>query len=105
MIAKNETLNPPAKYLFASFASTLKGPWSKPTESISGVEWAEGATVVRIMDAWHVYFDKYRNKRYGVIRSKDLKTWEDLTDKLYFPAGARHGTAFWAPSKIVEKLN
>ena len=105
MVAKNETLKPEAKYLFMTFADSLAGPWSKPTESISGKQWAEGATPVRIGDAWYVYFDKYRDKRYGVIRSKDLRQWEDLTHKLQFPAGARHGTAFWAPEKTMKDLN
>ncbi len=105
MVAKNETLKPEAKYLFMTFADSLTGPWTKPTESISGKQWAEGAAPVRIGEAWYVYFDKYRDKRYGVIRSKDLRQWEDLTDKLQFPAGARHGTAFWAPEKTIQDLN
>ena len=104
MVAKNETLKPEAKYLFMTFADSLAGPWTKPTESISGKQWAEGATPVRIGNAWYVYFDKYRDKRYGVIRSKDLRQWEDLTEKLQFPAGARHGTAFWAPTKTAKAL-
>jgi sucrose-6-phosphate hydrolase SacC (GH32 family) len=104
MVAKNETLIPDAKYLFVTFADSLQGPWTKPSEPISGKQWAEGATPVRIGDAWYVYFDKYRDKHYGVIRSKDLRQWEDLTPQLKFPEGARHGTAFWAPSKIVKGL-
>lgn len=104
MVAKNETLKPEAKYLFLTFADSLQGPWTKASESISGPQWAEGATPVRLGDAWYIYFDKYRDKRYGVIRSKDLKQWEDLTEKLHFPAGARHGTAFRAPSRLVKNL-
>lgn len=104
MVAKNETLKPEAKYLFLTFADSLQGPWTKPTEPISGKQWAEGPTPVRMGGAWHIYFDKYRDKHYGLLRSKDLKTWEDLTDRLRFPEGARHGTAFWVPAKIVSKL-
>jgi hypothetical protein len=51
MVVKNETVNPPAKYLYLTSAPSLAGPWSKPGEPISGKEWAEGPSPVRIGDA------------------------------------------------------
>lgn len=104
MVAKNETANPPAKYLFLTFADSLEGPWTKPSDSVSGKEWAEGPAPVRIGGHWVIYFDKYRDHRYGAIRSRDLRQWEDISDRIEFPKGIRHGTAFRAPRAIVEKL-
>ena len=104
LVAKNETLNPEAKYLFLAFASSLQGPWSPPTASISGADWAEGPAPVRIGAFWYIYFDKYRDHRYGVIRSKDLAHWEDLSGRLDFPKGARHGTAFTVPRALLRGL-
>ncbi len=104
MVVKNETLKPPAKYLFLTSAPALDGPWSPPGPSISGPEWAEGASPIRIGEFWHIYFDKYRQKRYGAIRSQNLRNWEDITDKVVFPEGARHGTVFRAPREVVERL-
>jgi hypothetical protein len=104
MVVKNETLKPEAKYLFLTFADSLDGPWSAPSERISGPQWAEGPSPIRIGDAWYIYFDKYRDKRYGAIRSRDLHSWEDITGQTVFPAGARHGTAFRAPRAVVEGL-
>ncbi len=104
MVAKNETLTPPAKYLFLTFADSLNGPWSKPSPPISGNEWAEGPAPVRAGAWWHIYFDKYRDHRYGLIRSRDLEHWEDLSAQLAFPEGARHGTVFTAPGAVVKKL-
>jgi hypothetical protein len=104
VVAKNETLTPPAKYLFLTFADSLRGPWSKPSPPISGNEWAEGPTPVRVGKWWHIYFDKYRDHRYGLIRSRDLEHWEDLSAQLAFPEGARHGTVFAAPAPVVKKL-
>ncbi len=104
MVAKNETLKPEAKYLFMAFAPTPQGPWSQAGPSISGKEWAEGPAPVRMGAYWYVYFDKYRDHRYGVIRSKDLVTWEDLSGRLSFPEGARHGTAFRAPRSVLRAL-
>ncbi|MBI2687053.1 MAG: glycoside hydrolase family 43 protein [Acidobacteria bacterium] len=104
MVAKNETERPPAKYLFLTWAKSLSGPWSVPTESISGPQWAEGASPIRIDSYWYIFFDKYRDKKYGAIRSKDLKRWEDVTDSITLPAGIRHGTVFQAPEEIVRGL-
>lgn len=104
MVVKNETRFPPAKNLFLTFAPSLRGPWSAPSEAFSGKDWAEGPSVIRIADSWFVYFDRYRARGYGAMRSRDLKTWEDLTPQCEFPAGMRHGTAFRAPSALVEAL-
>lgn len=62
-----------------------KGP---PSEPITGNYWCEGPTVVKIGDGWHVYFDRYRQHRYGVLRSQDLKNWEDISDQLTHPGHA-----------------
>lgn len=104
MVVKDETEKPPAKHLFLTSAASLDGPWAKPTAPISGPQWAEGASPVKIGDYWYVYFDKYRDHKYGAVRSKDLKTWEDVTDQISMPAGVRHGTVFRAPKSIVDAL-
>jgi hypothetical protein len=104
MVAKNETANPPAKYLFTTSAASLDGPWSPPSPRISPQEWSEGPAPVRVGDAWMVYFDLYRQHRYGALRSVDLSRWEDVSARLQFPAGARHGSAFHAPRGVVDKL-
>lgn len=104
MVVKDETEKPPAKHLFLVSAAKLEGPWSKPGTSISGPQWAEGASPIRIGDFWYIYFDKYRDHRYGAIRSRDLKQWEDVTEQIHLPQGIRHGTAFRAPVAVVDKL-
>jgi hypothetical protein len=105
MVVKNETQTPPAKYLFLTSADKLEGPWSPPGERLTGPEWAEGATPLQVGSSWYIYFDQYRKHRYGAIRSKDLKTWEDVSDRISLPAGIRHGTAFHAPKSILDKLS
>jgi beta-galactosidase len=52
----------------------------------------------------YVYFDKYAEKKYGAVRSKDMKTWEDVSGSVSFPAGLRHGTAFTVPESVLNKL-
>ncbi|MBL8236800.1 MAG: glycoside hydrolase family 43 protein [Bryobacterales bacterium] len=104
MVAKNETERPPAKHLFLTSANSLDGPWSPPSAPISGPQWAEGASPIRIGSHWYIYFDKYRDKKYGAVRSKDLQSWEDVTDSIAMPDGVRHGTVFRAPEGVVRGL-
>jgi beta-galactosidase len=51
-----------------------------------------------------VYFDCYRDHRYGALKSRDLQKWEDVTAKLQMPKGIRHGTALEVPGDIVQPL-
>jgi hypothetical protein len=56
-----------------------------------------------------VYFDAYQKKHYGAMRSRDLKTWEDVTAELHFPdegtpVRMRHGTALEVPAALIAKL-
>jgi hypothetical protein len=104
MVVKNETRFPPAKNIYLTFAPTLQGPWSAPSAPFSGQEWAEGPTIVRIGDSWYVYFDEYRASRYGAVRSKDLQSWETITDMCSFPKGMKHGTVFRAAAQHVDAL-
>ena len=56
-------------------------------------------------DTLYVYFDKYRDHRYGAVRSLNHgETWEDVSDLVSFPRGIRHGTAFAVDTSVVEAL-
>ncbi|MBN2181276.1 MAG: glycoside hydrolase family 43 protein [Sedimentisphaerales bacterium] len=104
MFIKDETRLPIAKKnIRIAFSDKLEGPYSHASEPISP-DWVEGPTVLKIADTWYLYYDGYRHHRYEGIRSKDLKNWETITDKLVFPKDTRHGTAFRAPDDILETL-
>lgn len=104
MFLKNETERPPEKNIRLAFADRAEGPWSAPGAPITGDYWAEGPTVLRIGGRWHVYFDRYREHKYGVLVSSDLERWTDQTSRLSLPNGIRHGTAFEAPRADVQRL-
>jgi hypothetical protein len=110
LIIKDETVKPPKKYLQIATAETLRGPFGAPSAPFTpkGV-WVEGPTAIKIGDDYLVYFDAYRNKHYGAMRSRDLKTWEDVTAKMSFPDEAtplrmRHGTIVAVPQSLVQRL-
>ena len=62
MFLKDETNKPftPQKNIKMATSSQAEGPYSDASEPITGAYWAEGPTVVKIGDYWHLYFDKYR---------------------------------------------
>jgi len=104
MFVKDETVDPPQKNIRVTLSDNLYGPYSAPSESITGNYWAEGPTSIKIGDTWFVYFDKYRERKMGAVASKDLKTWQDISDKITFPAGTKHGTIFESDNKILRNL-
>jgi len=95
MFLKNENPNPPEKNIRITKAASAEGPYAtEVSDPITGNYWAEGPTALEIGDYTYVYFDKYREHRYGAVRSTDLEHWEDISDSIQFPRGTRHGTAF-----------
>ena len=103
-VVKNETRHPPAKNLFMTYAKDLAGPWTPPSKPFSGLDWAEGPSIVRIGELWYCYWDKYTRGRYGAATSPNLELWSDISSQVSFPKGTRHGTAFYAPEGVVEGL-
>lgn len=106
MFLKNETDQPAEKNIrFVSSRKITKFP-AEVSEPISGKEWAEGPTAIKIGKYTYVYWDKYRNKRYGATRCRDLKKplWSDVSDQINMPAGVRHGTAFKVNDDILRGL-
>jgi hypothetical protein len=51
-----------------------------------------------------VLFDAYTRNRYEGVTSRDLKTWAPLAGEIQMPPGARHGTVFGVPEKILKGL-
>ena len=96
---KDETLTPPQKNIRLSRSSNLTGGYSKPSEPITGNYWAEGPTVLKKGREWIVYFDKYRNNIMGAVSSTNLVTWKDISDRVSFPVGTRHGTVLTIKKK------
>jgi hypothetical protein len=94
MLLKDETPEPPQKNIRIATSKKLTKGYSKPGEPITGKYWAEGPTALYKDNRWIVYFDKYRDKKMGAVESTDFQTWIDISDKVNFPQGVRHGTVF-----------
>lgn len=104
LFLKDETRTPPQKNIRIATSSQPTSGFGKPSAPITGNYWAEGPTPVKIGDKWIVYFDKYNDHKMGAVSSKDLIKWEDISDKVSFPEGTRHGTVFTVTHEVFEKI-
>ena len=105
MFLKDETKNPPQKNIRVAFSNAFTGGYGKPSAPITGNYWAEGPTAIKIGGNWMVYFDKYTKHMYGAVTSPDLINWTDISDRVHFPQGTRHGTVLKITRKEFEKLS
>jgi len=91
-------------------ASLESGAWGPPSEPIvgpgSGVrphEQAEGPSLLKIGDTWHLYYDSYGARHMSLATSPDLVKWADRTGDAKLPSG-HHGTVIAAPREKVGWL-
>ena len=106
LVFKDERLNPVKKNLRMATAKSPAGPFTDVTEPFT-ISWVEGPSLLKIGDTWFCYFDHYTGDGghyYGAVRSKDLKTWEDCSQEMKFPAGHHHGTVIEIDEAIAKGL-
>ncbi|MEI6072688.1 MAG: glycoside hydrolase family 43 protein [Verrucomicrobiae bacterium] len=106
MFFKDENKLPsPMKNLRLAVADRISGPYLLQADPINPPgSWVEGPSALQVGDTTYLYFDAYTKGCYSALRSRDLKTWEDVTPQLDFPKGTRHGTAFPVKSGILKRL-
>ena len=104
MIVKDETELPVAKkHLRIATSDRATGPYGKASSAFTK-DWVEGPTVLKVNQDWIVYYDEYREHRYGALKTRDWQTWEDVSAKLVLPQGIRHGTAFKVSADVAMRL-
>ncbi|KEO75694.1 glycoside hydrolase family 43 protein [Anditalea andensis] len=92
MFVKDETREPAEKNIRITRSKQLTGGYGPASEPITGDYWAEGPTAAKVEGQWVVYFDKYIDKKMGAVASSDLENWTDISEKITFPKGTRHGS-------------
>lgn len=103
LIFKDERDRPPHKNLCITEGPSPVGPWGEASEPFSPQP-VEGPSCLKIEDAYYLYFDHYMENKYGVMRTNDFQSWENLTHQLSMPEGVRHGTALKVPASVLDKL-
>lgn len=103
LIVKDETVDPPRKYLQVAKADSPTGPFGPLSKPFSP-GWVEGPMATRIGDALLCYYDVYKEGRWGAAMTRDMAVWQDVSDRLTMPAGARHGSLLRVPRTLVEAI-
>lgn len=101
MVVKDNTR--PNRNIKISFAKSPEGPWSDASKPFTDFL-TEGPSVACIDSGYIVYYDEYREKRYGAAFTKDFVNFEDITNKVSVPEGHKHGTIFKAPESVVNHM-
>jgi hypothetical protein len=104
LIVKDETKTPVKKNLRIATSDYPEGPYTNVSEPFT-ISWVEGPSAIKIGDEYFIYFDHYaRPQFYGAVRSKNLKTWEDVSKEMSFPKDTRHGTVIRVSDDVLKRL-
>ena len=93
----------PNRNIKVAFGTAYLGPYRDISEPITG-GFTEGPTVLKNGKDWLIYFDSYREKTYDALRTKDFKTFENISKEVSVPAGHKHGTVFTITRKQLKQL-
>ena len=64
----------------------------------------EGPSALKFGDDWIVYYESYQAKHYSAMKTRDFRTFTDVTAEMTFPSGLKHGTAFRASRAELDRL-
>ncbi len=93
----------PNRNLKVAFSDSPTGPWSEASDAFSG-NFVEGPSVLKIKDSWYIFCDVYKEYRYGVYKTNDFKTFDDVSNQFSIPKGHKHGTVIPVNKKVVDEL-
>lgn len=89
--------------LFCVTASQPEGPYGDPSEKFAPT-YSEGACAIQVGDEWLIYFDVYRQCRFGAVSTKDFKTFTPIDDRISLPDGHKHGTIIKVKESVLKAL-
>lgn len=93
----------PERNLRVAFGETPLGPWTDISPPFTD-NFTEGPTALKLGDDWTIYYDAYRNYTYNAAKTRDFKTFEDISHDVSFPTGHKHGTAIQITRKELVYL-
>jgi hypothetical protein len=101
LVVKDNTR--PMRNIKVGFAKHALGPYMGIGAPFTP-NFTEGPTVAKVGNDWLIYFDSYREKRYGCVKTSDFKTFKDISNEVKVPEGHKHGTILMVKKEVVEKL-
>ncbi|MFO7655461.1 MAG: glycoside hydrolase family 43 protein [Bacteroidales bacterium] len=93
----------PERNLKVAFGNHALGPYGGISPAFTDT-FTEGPSVLKIKDEWLIYFDAYRKKQYGAVKTKDFVSFTNISDEINVPEGHKHGTIFLVKKCILKNL-
>ena len=93
----------PNRNIKVAFAQHPLGPYSPASEPFTP-NFSEGPTVAKVGKDYLIYYDQYRDKIFGAMKTRDFKTFTDVTNEVSLPQGHKHGTIFIVTRKDLKKV-
>lgn len=93
----------PNRNIKIAFGPGPLGPYSESSAPFTP-NFTEGPTVAKVGEDYLIYYDQYRDKIYGAMRTRDFKSFTDITKQVSLPMGHKHGTIVPVSRKEAKKL-
>ncbi|RCR69956.1 glycoside hydrolase family 43 protein [Larkinella punicea] len=93
----------PERNLKVAFGKEATGPYTDVSTPFTK-KFTEGPSVAKVGDDWLIYFDSYQDKNYGAVKTRDFKTFTDVSAQIAVPEGHKHGTIFKVKKRVLTDL-
>jgi len=93
----------PYRNILVAHSTNPFGPFTDYSKRFTEM-YSEGPTMTKVGNNWLIYYDSYRLKKFGCVRTADFKTFTNITDSVSVPQGHKHGTIFKVTEKTLKKL-
>lgn len=93
----------PERNIKIAFSKNPLGPYSEPSKPFSP-NFTEGPAVAKVGNEYVIYYDQYRDKIYGAMKTKDFILFTDVTKEVSVPADHKHGTIFRVKKSTLKGL-
>jgi len=86
-----------------AFSDRAAGPYHGDSSAFTP-EFTEGPAVAAVGGAYYIYFDSYRAKKYGAVKTADFTTFTDASAEVSVPEGHKHGTVVRVDRRTLKRL-
>jgi len=93
----------PERDIKVGFSKNVLGPYTNISKPVTPL-FSEGPSVAHTGKDWLIYYDAYRDKKFGAVKTRDFVTFTDATNEISIPQGHKHGTIFKVNKAVLDNL-
>lgn len=102
LVVKDNTR--PQRNIKVAFASSPIGPYTTASAAFTE-SFTEGPAVTKVKgNQYLVYYDAYKEKKYGARKTRDFIHFTDASSEVNVPQGHKHGTILRVSKQTLTKL-